>query len=69
VIGARLPHQWLPDGRSTLDLAGIDRFAEFPAADPGHVWIIRPDGHVAARVPAAGAGAALETILGRTTAN
>jgi hypothetical protein len=64
VVGARLPHQWLPDGRSTLDLAGIDRFATLPAAgDPGHVWLVRPDGHVAAYVPAGRADAALETIL------
>lgn len=65
VVGARLPHRWLPDGRSSLDLASIDRFATVPAADdPGEVWIIRPDGHVGARVPDARADAAVATILG-----
>lgn len=46
-VGARLPHGWLPDGRSTLDLiagtgftlvtcaAGADRSADRPGALPG----------------------------------
>ncbi|MBV9794421.1 MAG: hypothetical protein JO016_10830 [Actinobacteria bacterium] len=64
-IGARLPHRWLPDGRSTLDLPDIDTFVTIEA-EPGRVWLVRPDGHVAAHVDPARAGATLDTLVDRT---
>lgn len=68
-IGSRLPHRWLPDGRSTLDLASATAFVtvaepEVPGAGDD-VWLLRPDGHVAARVHAADAEATTDRLLDR----
>ncbi|MFE3190251.1 FAD-dependent monooxygenase [Nocardia sp. NPDC059240] len=64
--GDRLPHAWLPDGRSTLDLVGLDpggsgyvllTGSELPQGlrdscglSPAAALLVRPDGHIAARV-------------------
>lgn len=85
-VGARLPHQWLPDGRSTLDLVAQDTFVAVgaiapdatpvpfhhlptPPANAGdeRVWLVRPDGHVAAHVEPADIAATLDTLLDRCT--
>lgn len=92
VVGARLPHQWLPDGRSSLDLTSVTEFAAvvstgsaatarttlpinrlpWPAGtdatdgtSANEAWIVRPDGHVAARVPVDAVDTALAAILDR----
>ncbi|MFJ9366568.1 FAD-dependent monooxygenase [Nocardia sp. NPDC101769] len=60
-VGARLPHAWLPDGRSTLDLIGPGHVlltgSQLPEQlrkscdlSPTTALLIRPDGHIAARV-------------------
>ncbi|MFE3059687.1 FAD-dependent monooxygenase [Nocardia sp. NPDC059239] len=60
-IGDRLPHAWLPDGRSTLDLVGPGHVlltgSQLPQAlrdacslPPTTGLLVRPDGHIAARV-------------------
>ncbi len=90
--GGRLPHAWLPDGRSTLDLVDPARTtvlvadgASRPTLDdtppatvvavPEIVWadsfalsadqavVVRPDQHVAARVPIQEVGATLTTLF------
>ncbi|WP_327145575.1 FAD-dependent monooxygenase [Nocardia sp. NBC_01327] len=59
-IGARLPHAWLPDGRSTLDLVGFgpthlsgNQLPEQLRRECGlpetTSLSVRPDGHIAAR--------------------
>ena len=80
-VGARMPHRWLPDGRSTLDLAGGSQFVTFghprssvPGNVPfqviddlvpdGRVWLVRPDGYVAAHARPEDIPSAIKTILG-----
>lgn len=57
-VGARLPHAWLPDGRSTLDLVGVRPttltgshlprdLAATGDVPPDAVLTVRPDGHIA----------------------
>lgn len=56
-IGARLPHAWLPDGSSTLDLVGVEpvvlagsrvprELAAVCGLSPDVVVTVRPDGHI-----------------------
>jgi hypothetical protein len=74
--GHRLPHQWLADGRSTLDAVGEwftlftpDQADRRPSRWPLHVeqlpgaqsaLLVRPDGHVAAQWPTTPDDATLE---------
>lgn len=48
-VGARVPHRWLADGRSTLDLAGpgCALLGGVDFLDPGERALLRPD-HVVA---------------------
>ena len=78
-VGARVPHSWLPDGRSTLDLAEgkqlmVIGHAPLPRLDvpyqqvddlvpDSRVWLVRPDGYVAAHVRPEDIPSAIETIL------
>lgn len=82
IVGHRFPHQWVANGRSTIDLTNVNTFAVVgagkasglsvpytqlpnlsPADEPGTVWLLRPDGHVAAHVPPQEIAAVLESIL------
>ncbi|AYF73977.1 hypothetical protein D7D52_09005 [Nocardia yunnanensis] len=60
-VGGRLPHAWLTDDRSTLDLVGPGHVlltgSQLPQAlrdvcglSPTTGLLVRPDGHIAARV-------------------
>ncbi|MFE3256304.1 FAD-dependent monooxygenase [Nocardia sp. NPDC059229] len=60
-VGERLPHAWLADGRSTLDLVGPGHIlltgSQLPQSlrdvcglSPTTALLIRPDGHIAARL-------------------
>lgn len=90
LIGARLPHSWLADGRSTVDLTTIASFAavgtnhlpdahlpvsytcvpDLPdAGDPEKIWLIWPDGHVAAHVLPDKITAARDRVLSRARAD
>ncbi|GAB2547512.1 FAD-dependent monooxygenase [Nocardia heshunensis] len=59
-LGDRLPHAWLADGRSTLDLVGAGHVllagSQLPRGlrdscglSPTTALLVRPDGHIAAR--------------------
>lgn len=78
-IGARIPHSWLPGGRSTLDLTEGNQFVAIGHAQllrlgvvyqqvddltpDSRLWLIRPDGYVAAHVRPDDIPSAIETIL------
>ncbi|MBL7255991.1 FAD-dependent monooxygenase [Paractinoplanes lichenicola] len=81
-VRMRVPHHWLIDGRSTLDLANSNTFAAVGIMDAGiteipygnipgsptapqRVWLIRPDGHIAAHVPAEEIASTIDWILER----
>ncbi|WP_198347249.1 FAD-dependent monooxygenase [Nocardia terrae] len=60
-VGDRLPHAWLPDGRSTLDLVGPghvlltgpqlpEDLRRLCGLSPTTALLVRPDGHIAARL-------------------
>jgi putative polyketide hydroxylase len=64
-VGTRVPHRWLDDGRSTLDLAGPD-WAVLSGVDflaDGEVALLRPDHVVAWRGRSAEDAAAVRASL------
>jgi putative polyketide hydroxylase len=83
--GQRMPHNWLSEGRSTLDAVG-EWFTLFSSGDPGQrasrwparvealpgaagALLVRPDGHVAARWASVPDDATLESALAAVTGN